>query len=218
MKFFRVALTLAGLVAFTAVHADSVNPADVNTFTANTPAVASEVNANFTALINAINDNASRIAALESAAPPSASPNVSGNTYQFKALFNALWAEQRPAGDGGTNSDARVSMEVKSFSMQFGTDGTGTYSKQTSVVRELFHGTYSKDFVVGVSEHEIQTESEPTEAFPLTFSQNGTGITVSLDGDTINFIASADGSTLIGVVDAGFGAEQATEILIGVRQ
>jgi len=55
-------------------HAGPVGP--LTTFTAGTPAKAAEVNANFSAVSTAVNDNNSRITALESGA---ANPNVTGN-------------------------------------------------------------------------------------------------------------------------------------------
>lgn len=56
--------TLIPLAAFSAPHAGEVTIP--NTFTADTPAVAAEVNANFTAVETAVDDNNSRVAALES--------------------------------------------------------------------------------------------------------------------------------------------------------
>src|SRR6266480_585496 len=55
-------------------HAGPVGP--LATFTAGTPAKASEVNGNFSAVSAAVNDNNSRITALESGA---ANPNITGN-------------------------------------------------------------------------------------------------------------------------------------------
>lgn len=55
---------------------------DTTTFSASTPAVAAEVNANFAALIAAINDNNDRIAALESGGLPDLTTVISGSTYK----------------------------------------------------------------------------------------------------------------------------------------
>lgn len=53
------------LTAFSSTHAGEVTIP--NTFTADTPAIAAEVNANFTAVKTAVDDNDSRMAALETA-------------------------------------------------------------------------------------------------------------------------------------------------------
>lgn len=62
MKFTVSLVTAMSICAFASVvNASNVADGDVVTFTANTAAKASEVNANFTALKNAVNDNDTRI-------------------------------------------------------------------------------------------------------------------------------------------------------------
>ena len=60
-----------------------------NTFTGGTPAVAAEVNANFSAVENAINDNDSRVTALEGALGGLAAGCLGG--VATKLLFDAVW-------------------------------------------------------------------------------------------------------------------------------
>src|SRR5436189_274175 len=76
MKANLKILGMAALFAWVSegTHAGPVAP--LTTFTAGTPAKASEVNGNFSAVSTAVNDNNSRITALESGA---ANPNITGN-------------------------------------------------------------------------------------------------------------------------------------------
>lgn len=86
----------------------------VTTFVADTPALASDINANFQSLISAINNNYARIATLEAAVlnggggdpvePPDLMNLITGSTYSIRYLFtqldmttNTLTQEQRGA-------------------------------------------------------------------------------------------------------------------------
>ncbi len=64
MKTRMMAAAIAALMGATAV-ADEVDPAAITEFQSGQPALAAEVNANFNALISSINDNDSRLDALE---------------------------------------------------------------------------------------------------------------------------------------------------------
>lgn len=71
LKFLVMAALLATSLLAQNAHAGPVGP--LTTFTAGTPAKASEVNGNFSAVSTAVNDNASRIGTLET------NPNLGGN-------------------------------------------------------------------------------------------------------------------------------------------
>ena len=68
-----LAISLGGVLNLAVASSASVP----NTFTSGTPAVAAEVNSNFTALQNAVNDNDSRLTAVETGV---ISVNLSGLT------------------------------------------------------------------------------------------------------------------------------------------
>src|SRR5438445_382515 len=76
MKTNLKILWMAALFAWVSEGSHAGPVAPLTSFTAGTPAKASEVNGNFSAVSTAVNDNNSRITALESGA---ASPNVTGN-------------------------------------------------------------------------------------------------------------------------------------------
>ena len=78
-------LFLAFFFTAFAANADEVDSSAVTSFTDGTPAIADEVNANFQALIDAINDNAARIAALESSSSSSGN-SVSGATFSLNQI------------------------------------------------------------------------------------------------------------------------------------
>lgn len=86
--FHVLVIMLAGILLSHAVRSSDVN--GTVTFTANTTARASEINANFNAVISAVNDNHARITALESdtnltKCPPDMVPNGPGCIDRYEA-------------------------------------------------------------------------------------------------------------------------------------
>lgn len=79
----RLSFTASVLASASVIASDVTIP---NTFTTGTPAVASQINANFTALENAVDDNDARLDALE----PSANPIVVNCTSSPNGLQAAL--------------------------------------------------------------------------------------------------------------------------------
>jgi hypothetical protein len=86
-KIILTGLT-AAVMSANAMASEVVEGTDTTTFSADSPAVASEVNGNFAALIAAINDNNDRISALEDASgtPVSLLDKISGATYTIAYL------------------------------------------------------------------------------------------------------------------------------------
>jgi len=105
--------------SFSLSYADKVDSSSVTTFQDGTPAVAGEVNGNFQALIDAINDNAARLAALEAAS--SGSNSVSGHTFELRQI--GVMNRARP--DEG-NSFATTANLAQSYTVAFNSDGSLT--------------------------------------------------------------------------------------------
>lgn len=82
----RISLILLPLLGIAPVLAQGVDPAAVITFESGTPARAADINANFQVLINAINENAARLANLETSSACSTRDFVAGSTYQVYAV------------------------------------------------------------------------------------------------------------------------------------
>lgn len=80
-----------------------VNESQVVQFEAGTPAKAAEVNQNFQALVDAINANATAIAAIVSGAGTTLEESLGGSTYQFVGLGTGTGATSTNLGDHPLN-------------------------------------------------------------------------------------------------------------------
>jgi len=225
-KVFALATALT--LSSSLLIAGTVNSENVTTFTAGSPARAADVNSTIQALVSAINDNASRIAALEDSAPDS---SVAGNTYQLRSM-NSMVAvgESNSDGDGVSypnpqgNDFANISNGSLSATLTF--NDTGASGSLT------IDANNDKTYEVNTPFNKLQDFSDgASETTPLTFTQTGNTVTVTFDegnGDTfvVDFLISADGSLLIAAVtevgattfdDGSDGEEAFVELLIGVR-
>lgn len=102
MKNLPLALAIITMIGLGTAAADPVDPANVTTFQSGTPALAGEVNSTMQALITAIDDNASRIAAMETSQASLVPGDISGNIYCFFSLNAAVGASDPDpvTGDG----------------------------------------------------------------------------------------------------------------------
>ncbi len=102
MKIFQLAIATLTITGFGYAAADPVNPANVTTFQSGTPAFAGEVNSTLQALIVAIDDNAARIAAVETEQSRLVPASVEGSTYCVYDLSAGVGASDPDpvTGDG----------------------------------------------------------------------------------------------------------------------
>lgn len=189
---FLAAAVLIGAMA-NPVAADEVDPADITLFEPGTPAVAEEVNANFAALIAAINDNAQRIAALEAVDAPN---TIDGETYTFMTFEAAALASncngemiivEGPDGEiisetpgpyfcDGMNV-RRLTLASNVVVLTFLADGTGT---ATEIYDEEMLTSPSSD---GLFPNGLETvDAAFSSSFTFTWSQVGNLLTI-LDDD-----------------------------------
>lgn len=127
--FHVLAIMLAGILLSHTVRSSDVN--GTITFTANTTARASEINANFNAVISAVNDNHARITALETdtnltKCPPDMVPNGPGCIDKYEA---SVWE----------TTDTVLIAKIKS----------GTATQVDLVAAAIRHGTVSDSYDTG---------------------------------------------------------------------
>lgn len=170
----KFSLFIPALCFVTALSADEVNDASVTTFEDGTPALADEVNANFQALIDAINDNAARLAALEAGNQDSNS--VSGSTYQVHAIgiINR--------GDAGNYSSTANLTSL--YTVTFNSNGTFQLSGSEN------------DAHLNTDNNELTLllQNDPV-SLSGSYSQNGNSVTTS--EEDVSFTVSADGNVLV---------------------
>lgn len=160
------------------------------TFTAGTAAKASEVNANFQALLTAINR-------LEGAVTPAGIPG----TYALSALGFLISSSPQV----GTSSNVgRVEQNLTSGTAVLNADGTLSLSMTTSnnsaLKFDFFQTTMNSTPVVQQASVVTQTNNSPPGVIGGTWTLSGNTLTINLsDGGTAKFTAVQGGKLFIGV-------------------
>lgn len=194
-------LSTAAMVAL-AAPAQASDVGATTTFQNDTPALASEVNANFQAIITAVNDNNARIAALESAG--SASPDVAGHTYRFVEL-----------------EVGHIYIPGSQVHESFFTTNTGTIAFGVSSVT-VSGSAFGADLTVDGFTGEVGVSSLSESGNGSgTYTQSGNSVSFDDGEDIIVFHVSNDGSTLIAQkIDSATGEteEGDVNVIVGVRQ
>lgn len=185
MKLINV-LMIAGLTSTSAVAA-SAQTTVPNTFTAGTQASASQVNANFATLANAINDLASRVSALEGPSDVTLNDLV-GRTYCITSIGTI-------SGGGGTNF-ARFSSYVSKGTLQITSTSQATLSGVSDNEHELNVSVGSNGLDSTVS----QSSDPGSQAITINSLSNGV-LSTSI-GD---LYLAKDGNVLL-KTDFSFGA------------
>lgn len=211
-------LLLTSFFCALTVHAGEVNQANVATFNAGETASAEDVNGNFAALIAAINDNASRIAALEAdgGTGGGVSNSVAGHTY---FIFFLSQIHRGNVGEGIERNYQSIGHTLAKGTLTFGSDGGASLSLESNNETELGLSTGALDTPDGsliILEGNLQ--AMPTENPPVSgFTQTGDTVTVG----PITARVSADGMILTNAdfasdqEGAGFFSESA--IFVGIR-
>ena len=193
MKFTPLAIAITA-VFITSVNAHEVDDSVVTTFSAGTPAVATEVNTNFAELISAINDNAVRIAAFEKLSSPVISAeDLDGSRYCYHFLDVGVGAEDsRPLSDALPH-EVFAGWKIASTGSETGQIDFSSSTQGTIVT--IQHGWYEQSHPL-----EIESEIEEPELFMFSYSAPYVTITFTLDDgetETDRWILSPDGNTLI---------------------
>ncbi|WP_290523304.1 hypothetical protein [Alcanivorax sp.] len=188
------------MTALAAAMASSVAVAEVsvpNTFTQGENAVAAEVNANFGALVTAIEESNSRIAALEEQLDSATSLEVVGSSYTIQTSRVTL---QRIDDDGSNSSaevathGAEIDLSTEQFSLTFNEDAEKTATLE-------FESEFQGDIDFS-GRLELEQDVAP-ETETLYWSQEGNVLQVSesFNGSPVVTFVVAEGAAIIYAVD-----------------
>lgn len=215
----KVMMTTAALMMATPMAlAGAVDSSKVITFAAGTPAVAAQVNDTISALITAIDDNAERLAALETAATDN---SVANTTYIMQSINSGI-------GVGGKNVEqdefANVTNGSLKATLTLGENGMGTFAVEAGEDAEYEINTPSNNFI-------NYAVDEQAETINITYTQTANTVVVTFPEDNttfdVEFLVSGDGSMLVATTkeydgdasydDGSIGEFAFVELIIGTR-
>lgn len=226
----KKALILAATLGLISHVASAGEVGTTSTFQSGTPALASEVNGNFDALIAAINDNASRIAALEAANAAAPDDSVAGHTYSIQTLNTDLsvgvgTGQTYNSGAPNQNGFANIGHGSFQTTIAFASTG-GTFT-------ETFAASSDKEYEVNLPNYQYTDWTDAQGGVTNgTYQQNGNVLTLTFPGDPgepdeqVTLIVSEDGSFVSGVLveqgqddfeGNGSGESSFIELILGVR-
>lgn len=204
MNIKSLLVFVSTLCLFNAANADEVDSSSVTTFEDGSPAVAGEVNANFQALINAINDNAAAIAALESSGSAE-SNSVSGATFTLNQIGIINRGQQ--GVEGGMAAFATTANLSQQYTLVLNSDGTFAFS-----------GSESEGELNTITGNVILQSQGAAQSETGTWSQNGSTLNLSIGA---SWTVSADANVIIlsefKTEPDGGGTRTESSFLVGVR-
>lgn len=187
MRLFNSAvLVLAGgLIGFQAT-ADSVDSAAVTTFESGAVLSSQDMNTTISALITAINDNATRIAELEGNAPTG---SVAGRSYCVKEMETGFFMGKQTDPDTGEVQTILSGVELGTaiMGMTFVAGGTGTVT------------SYQDDFYSAPTFGDVEKGVPELGAESFTWTQAGNRLTLTVPSDPGN----PDDVIRVGVINSG---------------
>ena len=189
------------MTALAAAMASSVAVAEVsvpNTFTQGENAVAAEVNANFGALVAAIEESNSRIAALEEKLEKASSVDVAGLTYAVQS--SSVELQKYDADPNNTSEDPgfwNIDLYVEKFSLTFNDDVNKTVDLDSEIE---FKGDLWEDSTM---RFDVDTTAGSEQLF---WTQDGNKLALSetLGGDVVVEFIVTEGAGVIYATDAEF--------------
>ncbi|MEE3321670.1 MAG: hypothetical protein VX258_13340 [Pseudomonadota bacterium] len=171
----------AVMMSSAAMASEVVEGTDTTLFAADSPAVASEVNGNFAALIAAINDNSQRLDALEAVVGDG---TVAG-TYTFVEMAVELAANSGTAQNEGY-SEISTYKSTGSFTLDGNGDFSGTINENRSSLVDAVNGDCEGEFGCRFAFDPDFNNQAPADSLGGTWVDNGSTVTLNLGpGDTV---------------------------------
>lgn len=188
MKYLPLALAIITMTGLGTATADPVDPANVTTFQSGTPALAGEVNSTMQALITAIDDNASRIAAMETTQASLVPGDLTNNIYCFVGLDSAIGAgDPDPVSGNGAYALAGTGKSIGQLTFTSSTQATFAESSNEFADLILPNNTLS-----------VFSDPPENETFTWTLSNNRLSLTVPGE-PAIEMFVTPDANVLIAV-------------------
>jgi hypothetical protein len=194
MKKLMMTALATAMMSSAAMAADEVSVP--NAFVQGENAVAAEVNANFSALVAAVNESNGRIAALEEQLESAVSVDVAGSSYAVQASSVAL--QKYDADQNNTPEDSgfwNIDLRVERFSLAFNDDASQTADLD---FESEFKGDLWEDGTMRFDEDTTPGSEQ------LYWTQDGNRVVLSesLGGDVVVEFIVAEGAGVIYALDA----------------
>lgn len=215
-------LSMSALLITLSLTADTVDNAEIVTFTAATPAKADDVNQTIQELVSAVNDNAARVATLEGQvatlqsevgtletqvaaleATPTLLSILTGSSFTVYSHEVGVGA----SSDGEQHGILNSFVFGESAQYQLGIGGVlsvgAVYVERGTAVRVNHHqldpAFLSGQNQEGVTQVTIDTDINATgfDIFSGTWSLSGSTLTVTYDGDTETYLVTPDGNMFV---------------------
>lgn len=193
MKKFMMTALATAMMSSVAMAADELSVP--NTFVQGENAVAAEVNANFAALVQAINESNERIADLEDQLEDAVSVNVAGSTYAVQSSALELQRfDADPNNSPENNGTWNIELYSEKFSLSFNDDANQTvdYEFESELMADLWEG--------GSIYIDEDTESDSEQLY-WTQDGNKVALSESLGGDVVVEFIVAEGAGVIYALD-----------------
>ena len=216
-KFILTGLT-AALMSANVMASEVVEGTDTTVFTADSPAVASEVNGNFAALIAAINDNSQRLDALEAVV----GDGTIAGTYTFIEMAVELAANSGTTQPEGY-SEISTYKSTGSFTLDAQGGFSGTINENRSTLVDALNGDCAGEFGCRFAfDPDFNNQAAP-DALSGTWSDDGSTVTLTLGPDDTVVLHKAGPKLLVfngrdTVLDEGEPVYDFTNLVFLIKQ
>ncbi len=191
-------LSMSAVLIALSLSADTVDNAEIVTFTAATPACAADVNQTIQELVSAINDNNAQIAALEARIAALEAPTLSailtGSTFTVYTIETGVGATSGAGSAGILN--AFVGGDTSIFTLSAGGILSVSYDfTERATTLDVEQNLFGDEDNIVTIQTDIQDSGTGTDTG--TWSLSGSTLTISYDGDTDEYLVTPDGNMFV---------------------